>query len=221
MTLIPGAIIDPWYDISERSKVRIMAPDVGGVTGIVPEQFTFDYGNTYEQPFAQILSSFNTGVVAAQQLLNKGGKVDFTATLQELKRAVWSGASQLKFSLQLFYLARRGATVDVVNPIRRLLKLSAAGTAVRAGTEIAERSVSATVVKPPPLVHIEVGYILRCKKAAITNVSVQLPTNVTDFNGQPNEALVTLQIVTNKMFLADDTEVDFMGGMINRWGAPL
>ncbi len=221
MALIPGAIIDPWYDVPERGKVRIMAPDIGGVTGLVPEQFAMDYGNTYEQPFAQILSSFNTGVVAAQQLLNKGGKVDFTATLQELKRAVWSGASQLRFNLNLFYLARRGATIDVVNPIKRLLKLSAAGTAIRGETEFAERQVSATVVKPPPLVHIEIGYILRCKKAAITNVTVTLPTNVTDFNGQPNEAMVTLQIVTNKMFLADDTEVEFMGGQLNRWGAPL
>ena len=219
MALEPGPIIDPWYDVPERSKVRIMAAGVGGVTGLVPEAFVFSFKNDYAQPFAQILASFNTGVVAAQELLAKGGKVDFTATLQELKRSIWSGASQLSFSLALFYLARRGAQLDVVNPIKRLVTMSAPSTAVRKQVEFADRAMSATVVKPPPIVQIEVGDVIRLKKALITDVSVNLPTNVTDFNGQPNEALVTLGVQTHKMFLADDTEVDFMGGSINRWVA--
>lgn len=219
MALAPGPIIDPWFDVPERAKVRIQAADIGGVTGLVPESFTFDFKNDYMQPFAQILASFNTGLVAAQELLAKGGKVDFTATLQELKRSVWSGASQLSFSLALFYLARRGSQLDVVNPIKRLIALSAPSTAIRVSGEVADRAMSATVVKPPPVVQIEIGDVLRLKRAIITNVSVNLPTNVTDFNGQPDEALVTLGIQTHKMFLADDTEVDFMGGTINRWVA--
>lgn len=217
MALLPGPIIDPWFDMPERAKVRIMGGDVGSVTGLVPEAFAFDFKNEYRQPFAQILASFNTGVVAAQELLAKGGKVDFTATLQELKRSVWSGGSQLSFSLALFYLARRGAQVDVVDPIKRLVALSAPSTAIREQGEFANRSMSATVVKPPPFVQIEIGDVLRLKKAIITSVSVSLPTNVTDLNGQPNEASVTLSVQTHKMFLADDTEVDFMGGTINRW----
>lgn len=221
MALAPGPVIDPWYDVSERAKVRIAAAGVGGVTGLVPESFGFSFKNDYKQPFADILSSFNTGLVAAQELLAKGGKVDFTATLQEMKRSVWGGSSQLSFSLSLFYLARRGATVDVVNPIKRLIELSAPSTAVRGELEFADRAMSATVVKPPPIVQLEIGYILRLKKAIIENVEVQLPTNVTDFNGQPNEAMVTLSISSHKMFLADDTEVDLMGGTINRWAGGL
>ena len=216
MPLLLEPIIDPWFDVPERAKVRIMAADIGGVTGLVPESFTFDFDNDYRQPFAQILASFNTGVVAAQELLAKGGKVDFTLTLQELKRSVWSGSSQLKFSLALFYLARRGSRLDVVNPIKRLIAMSAPSTAVRAAAEFKDRAMSATVVKPPPIVQLEVGDVLRLKKAIIRNVSIALPTNVTDLNGQPNEAVVTLGIETHKMFLADDTEVDFMGGTINR-----
>ena len=217
MPLTPGPIIDPWYDVPERAKVRIRATGIGGVTGLVPESFSFNFNNEYKQPFAQILASFNTGFVAAQELLAKGGKVDYSAILQELKRSVWTGSSQLSFNLRLFYLARRGSTIDVVNPIKRIIALSAPTTAVRKEGRVSDRAMSATVVKAPPIVQIEIGDVLRLKKAIITSVTPGLPTNVTDFNGQPNEATVDLTIKTHKMFLADDTEVDFMGGAINRW----
>lgn len=207
-------IIDPWFDVAERAKIRILSTDIGGITGLMPKSLGLRYGNQFATPFAQILSSFNTGLVAAQQLLAKGGKVDFSATLQELKRQVWKGGSVLSTDITLLYIARRSAALDVVAPIRRLIQLSAGSTAVRGDAEIAGRSVSATVVKPPPVVHVEIGYTARLKKAVIKNVGINV-TNVSDATGQPNEATVTLSIETEKMFLSDDTEVELMGRSIN------
>jgi hypothetical protein len=221
MALTPGAIIDPWYDMSERSKVRIMSRGIGGVTGLVPESFGFSWSNSYRQPFGDILASFNTGVQIGQELGNKlagrRGEVDWTATLQELKRQIWTGSSSIAFNLNLLYIARRGTTLDVVNPIRRLTAFGAPRTAVRVTTGKGEAAFSATVVNSPPIVQIEIGFMLRLKKAVIKTVNVAFPTNVTDVAGQPNEALVSLGIESDRMFLSDDTEVDFIGSQVNRW----
>lgn len=221
MARTSGVIIDPWYDVPERSKVRIRSDDVGGVTGLVPESFGFSWNNSYRQPFGDILASFNTGVQIGQELGNKlagrRGEVDWTATLQELKRQIWTGSSTISFNLNLLYIARRGATLDVVNPIRRLTALAAPRTTVRKTTGEGEAAFSATVVNRPPVVQIEIGFMLRLKKAVIKTVNVTLPTNVTDIKGQPNEAMVSLGIESDRMFLSDDTEVDFIGSQVNRW----
>ena len=222
MALVSDPIIDPWYDVTERAKVRIQAAGVGGVTGIVPASLGINYSEDWRSPFGDIAARFNTGVQLGQEIVNRargrGGDVDWVPVLQELKSNIWAGGSSLLFSLVLFYVARRSATLDVVNPIKRLVKLSAPRTAIRK-TYDAESggALSATVLNRPPRVQIEIGYILRLKDAIITNVGINFPTDVTDFNGQPNEATVTLQIKTNKIFLSDDTQVDFMGGTINRW----
>jgi len=219
-------IIDPWYDVPERAKVRIQAPGIGGVTGLVPASFGLNYSNTWTAPFGDIAAKFNTGVQVGQQLANQargeGARVDWVPMLQELKSNIWAGGTSLKFHLDLFYVARRGATVDVVNPIKRLIAMTAPHTAVKKTISTGRGGTfSATVINRPPKLQIEIGYVVRIKVAIIENVAISFPTNVTDFKGQPNEAMVGLDIKTDKIFLSDDTEVDFMGGSINRWAGGL
>lgn len=225
MALELAPILDPWYDVSERAKVRIQAVGIGGVTGLVPTSFNLGYSNDWQAPFGDIAARFNTGVQVGQQLANRaigqGDRVDWAPMLQELKSNIWAGGSPLSFHLDLLYVARRGATIDVVDPVKRLVAMSAARTAVRKNVNTGRGgSFSATVVNRPPKVQIEVGYVVRVKVGIITNVSIAF-SNVTDFNGQPNEAMVGLDIQTDKIFLSDDTEVDFMGGTINRWAGGL
>lgn len=210
-------ILDPWADVSEKNKVRILSGD-GGVTGLVPPGLQFGYTQDYTPPFATILSQFNTGFVAIQELMNKGQASDYSLVLQEMKTQVWGGGSDINFSLPLFYVARAGAQVDVVNPIRRLVAMSAPQAAGRATLEFLEKQVTGTSVAPPPAVSIEIGNVISLTRAIIGSVTVQLPTNVVDSRGQPNEALVTLQVKSHKMFLSNDSEVKFLGGILNTGG---
>jgi len=218
MGLIPESpLIDPWYDVSERAKVRIMSDEVGGVTGILaPDSITFSYAQRYNPAFGSLMSSFNTGLVAMQQYLAKGGKVVATAYVQELQDLVWGGATNLSFSMTLLYVARRGSRLDVVAPIKRLIKMSASGVGTRFKDEKSKRTnLSATMILPPPKVSIEVGEMVSIKRAVIENVSINFPNSVTDLRGNPNEAKVTLSIKTQRVFLADDEDVVFMGGVLN------
>lgn len=207
-------ILDPWRDVNEKAKVRILSGN-GGVTGLIPPNLSFGYKQSYSQPFAQILGSFNTGLVAMQELLDSGKSADYSAVLQEMKNQVWGGGDAISFSLPLFYVARWGARVDVVEPIKRLVAMTAPRAAGRGSITVLEKEISGTSVAPPPVVSIEIGEIISLKRAIISSVDVQFPTNVVDGNGQPNEALVTLAVSSHKMFLSNDTEVTFLGGILN------
>lgn len=201
-------ILDPWKDVSERHKVRILSGEFGGVTGLLPEGFSHSFSNTFEAPFADVLASFNTGLVAAQEYMAKGGKVDISARVKEMTSRIWSGSSEMKLSdISLFYLSRESALNDVMAPVRRLMQIGAPGIAVKKSVTVADRTLSGTVMKPPAPVMIELGYVLRMHAALITSLSVQW-SNVSDSDGIPMSAIVTISISGKRAYVFDDGEID-------------
>lgn len=211
-TPLLDVFIDPWFDVAERLKVRISATGIGGVTGLMPE-ISFSRSNKFVQIFGQFLSSFNTGFVAGQDFVSKkGASPDLAFMLQEMTNSTWQGSEALSFQLPLLYISRRGATLDVVNPIRKITQLSSPAVWGQASVTFLERTWTGTALRPPPYVHVEVGNVLSIQRAIITNVEMKL-SDVRDFAGQPTEALVTLTINTDRMFVDGDPNVNFIGNM--------
>ncbi len=218
MPLPQTDILDPWPDVANRHKVRIYSTAFGGVTGLLPEQFTQSFSNQFVAPFATVLTSFNIGVISAQELLAKGGKVDFSAVFKELTNQIWTGTSPLSTTLRLRYVARKSALDDVMRPVQRLIRMSAGTVAGSEGLETATRAVSVTLLKPPVPLLIELGYVLRLKMALIISHSV-VWTNINDENGIPVTAEVQLGIKTKRAFVVDDTEVEMnIGGFKKELG---
>lgn len=209
--------VDPWSDVPSRNKVWIYNPDVAIVTGLMPESFNMGVSNSYSNaPFSDALSMVNTYATFAQELFNKGGTVDFSAMIKEMKRKQWSGGGPLTTSITLIYLARRSAFQDVVDPVKELLKLSTARVAASRSAEVIGRTYSATVVKPPPTVDIAFGKIMHFKKALINSIKWEY-SNVVDARGDPTTAVVTLDVETKTMFVHDTEDVTFSGKTITHF----
>lgn len=205
-------IIDPWRDVSERAKIRIYSPDYGGVAGLLPSTFSQNFSNSFDPPFGSVLSSFNTGYQAALELLGKGDETIKSVSLKELSTRLWAGGTEMGVGgITLLYVARESALKDVMQPTRRLMQMAAPRSGLKIEGEVAGRQRSATQVNAPTTVEVELGYITRMSAVFIDSYDVQW-SNISDRNGVPASSLVTLQMSTQRVFLADDEEVTFNDG---------
>ncbi len=198
-------ILDPWPDVSERAKVRIFSSQFGGVTGLLPQEFDAGFDNQFRAPFADMLASFNTGLQAAQELLNKGNKVDFTATLKEVTSRLWMGSSPISFGLDLLYFSRSDARNDVREPVNRLIRMAAPSTFYHGEVEWRGRKTSATVLNPPDPLSIEIGYMMRVHFALVDSIRWKW-SSITDQNGISAAATVNLRISSKRVFVMDDPD---------------
>jgi hypothetical protein len=204
-----GNVIDPWADHPAREKVRFYTPEHGFVTGLLPENFSFGFTNQYVTPLADIMNVLNTYVVLGQQLASKSGRAEYSAVLKELKRHTWAGGSPLNMSVRLLYVARGLARLDVVAPIKRLIQMSAGSVATRFKGSFKGRTASATVVKPPGVVQVEFGNVLRLKEVVITGVNWNY-SSVVDPYGVPSAGGIDLTMHTDKVFISDDLDTSFV-----------
>lgn len=208
-------VIDPWSDVSERSKVRIYSPTFGGVSGLLPKTFSQSFSQEWLPPFGSILDSFNTGYQAALELLGKGDETIKSASLKEISTRLWAGGTVMGVNgITLLYVARESALKDVMQPVRRLMQMASPRSGLKASAETVGAAtgglikMGATQVNAPEPVEVELGYISSMNAVVITSFDVQW-SNLTDRNGISASALVTLQLSTRRVFLGDDEEVTF------------
>jgi len=97
------------------------------VEGWLPEEITFDVSSQYEAPYAQGLnSSFPIiGEIARALGVNL---VNQAMTVQ-----VWQGGTELNFMIPLVLQAETDASRDVIQPIKKLLKLTMPKESQRGG----------------------------------------------------------------------------------------
>lgn len=85
----------------------------------LPEQVGLDVSASYEAPFAQGLAS-----VAPASIGNLAKFLGLSLTTQAFTIQVWQGGTYVEFVLTLVFQAERGGALDVMKPIKDLLKLT-------------------------------------------------------------------------------------------------
>ncbi len=158
------------------------------VEGWLPEEITFDVSSQYEAPYAQGLNSAFPiiGEVARALGVNL---VNQAMTIQ-----VWQGGTELNFQIPLVLQAETDASRDVIQPIKKLLKLTMPKESVRGGVFEA----------PGPHVSIEK---LQARVNAIKEATELASQNVVDsIPGVSNEYLIDK--VGEKLFQGRETIQD-------------
>lgn len=107
---------------AERYKVLIQS--IHGdrqniaIKGWLPEEVTFDISSQYEAPFSQGLNQMVPGF---GQMARAFG---VNLVTQAMTSQVWQGSSEINISIPLIFQAETNAYLDVIKPIKDLLKLT-------------------------------------------------------------------------------------------------
>lgn len=207
MSLNPQSfsVIDPWPDVPNRLKVRILNKNIGGVTGLMPKEVSAGFENQWKAPFSDIARGFNTGLKAGQELSSGSGVVDVTLNFKQLTNQIWEGTGAVSTNLNLVYISRReGAQKDVIDPVKMLLKLF--GPAVN--NDLSTEGGSITMLKAPQPVMLEIGYVMAWREALPTSMSY-IVSNISDSKGLPTKITVTLGFKTDKCYVVGDPDIEF------------
>lgn len=206
-------IIDPWPDVPNRSKIRILDRDLGGVTGLMPRQVSVGFTNQWNPAIGSIARSFNTGLKAAQEAVLGANNVDYTLDFKELSNQIWEGTSSMSTELKLMYISRKNdALTDVIDPIKLILQLcgptvSEKGLGRTEGRIVpGGRVISATQLKQPRTFMLELGYAMAWRRTIPNSVSIVF-SNISDQFGTPTRADVSLRLTTDEPYVVDDPDV--------------
>lgn len=189
------ALYDPWNDVEERYKVRIMSnfPPLIGVVGLLPQTFTEEVASDWKSPYGGLFAAINQGYAAVKLLT--GLPNDVVLQFKAQSTQFWSNASPLRINgLKFLFLARKDAKTDVVEPSRALQGLCAP----RAGSGLSP-------IKPPSEVSLEIGFVLFLESAIVKSVGIQWHAPL-DLQGIPTSAEVTLAVETRQAYVIDAEE---------------
>lgn len=205
-------------DRNGSTRVRAKMPEDGVSIAIEQE---------YEDPFK---IDINPYFRAAFTYFNKKLRGEERAAVWN-RDAVYTymGGSPLQMSLELLFEAETSIELDIVDPIRNLIKFSlpSGGNTNRTAARTSERlreqggtlrdiaaeateQIKSTVV-PPTSVDISIGRILYLQKAVITNVSPQfrvpfLSSSASAYKGMPSTVPVTINIQTSNMLTKEEVD---------------
>lgn len=84
----------------------------------LPEQVQTDVSANYEAPFAQGIGSINEKFGSLAQFIG------MNLTTQAMTAQIWQGGSFINFSLPFIFQAETSAEVDVMRPIKQLMRLA-------------------------------------------------------------------------------------------------
>jgi hypothetical protein len=110
--------------ISEPYRVVIQSLREGppqeniSIKAWLPEEITFDISAQYEAPFAQ---GFNASMPGFGQMARAFG---VNLVTQAMTAQIWQGSSEMNISIPLIFQAESNAYLDVIKPIKDLLKLT-------------------------------------------------------------------------------------------------
>jgi len=217
--------IDPWGDLPEQLKVRIYKPGIGFVTGLLQKQIRFGVKNTWSTPFSDMVKSYameyalgqKVGSILAGTNTDPTGDVEINLAFKELSTQMWTGTSAMGSDLTLTYLARNGdAKKEVVEPTLKLLEFWSASVGGKATQQLGKGKFSATALKQPEALQIELGLMMVYKSVVPVDIDV-IWYNETDDNGYPIRADVSIRFVGQRVYTRNDDQILFNTG---KWQAP-
>lgn len=110
---------DPYQILIQQNKEGAGQEDrLVQIHGFLPEQITFDVSAQYEAPYAQ-------GINGAIPLFGSLARsLGVNLVTQAMTAQVWQGSTEINFQIPIVFQAENDAYLEVIKPIKELLKLT-------------------------------------------------------------------------------------------------
>jgi hypothetical protein len=160
----------------------------------LPQNYSFslssEYNNPYNQPISEIAGGGNARLAESALTLASG----HTSQNKWLSAATWSGGSEFAIEIPFVLQAYTDPVKEVLIPMKRLLKLAAAGESILGSLTspgplpnvVGERDFRGTVIT------IEIGKFFKMTPCIVTSVTEDFDTQMDEF-GSPIGAVVRVQ----------------------------